>query len=120
MFQKKLVTYPLIAVLILGAGYALGLRFDHPQSGLKNALGSATSSIALYRHNSNYNQGSIVVVNTGDKNLDPALARVSNVSKDGVDIQSGPQIQRVQANNVKGRLLVIIPFIGTLFSAVGL
>lgn len=120
MFQKKLVSYPLIAVLILGAGYALGLRFDHPQSGLKNALGSATSSIALYRHNSNFDKGSIVVVNTGDKKLDPALARVSNVSKDGIDIQSGPQIQRVDAKAVKGKLLVIIPFIGSVFSTVGL
>jgi ABC-type Na+ efflux pump permease subunit len=120
MFQKKLVTYPLIAVLVLGAGYALGLRFDHPHSGLKNALGSATSSVALYRHNANYDQGSIVVVNTGDKEVDPALARVSNVSPDGVDIQSGAQIQRVQATAVKGELLVIIPFIGALLSLVGL
>jgi hypothetical protein len=119
MFQKKLVTYPLIAVLVLGAGYALGLRFDHPHSGLKNALGSATSSVALYRHNSNYDKGSIVVVNTGDKNLDPALAKVSTVSKDGVDIQSGPQIQRVEAKAVKGKLLVIIPFIGSILSVVG-
>jgi hypothetical protein len=120
VFQKKLVSYPLIAVLILGAGYALGLRFDHPQSGLKNALGSATSSIALYRHNSNYTNGNIVIVNTGDKRLDPALARISNVTAEGVDIQSGPQIQRVDAKAVKGRLLVIIPFIGAVFSTVGL
>jgi hypothetical protein len=119
MFQKKLVSYPLIAVLVITAGYFAGLRFDHPQSGLKNALGSAKSSIALYRHNSNFDKGNIVVVNTGDKSLDPALAKVSTVSKDGVDIQSGPQIQRVEAKAVKGKLLVIIPFIGTLLSVLG-
>jgi hypothetical protein len=120
MFRKKLVTFPLIVVLILVAGFFLGLRLDHPQSGLKNALGSAESSIALYRHNSNYQKGSIVVVNTGDKNLDPALAIVSNISKDGIDIQSGAQIQRVDSKEVKGKLLVIIPFFGTLLSVVGL
>ena len=120
MFQKKLVSYPLIAILILVAGFFLGFRFDHPHSGLKNALGSAQSSIALYRSTTSFGTGDIVVVNTGDKKLDPALATVSNVSADGVDIQSGPQIQRVEAKAVKGKLLVIIPFIGSLFSAVGL
>lgn len=119
MFNKKLLTYPLITAIIITASFVLGLRFDHPQSGLKNALGSAPSSIALYRHTSTYGKGDIVLVNTGDKNLDPSLAKVSNVSKDGVDIQSGPQIQRVDAQAVKGKLLVIIPFIGTIFSALG-
>jgi hypothetical protein len=120
MFQKKLVRYPLIATLILLLGFFLGFRFDHPHSGLKNALGSATSSIALYRSTTSFNSGDIVLVNTGAKDLDPALARISNVTKDGVDIQSGPQIQRVDAKAVKGKLLVIIPFIGTIFSTVGL
>lgn len=120
MFQKKLVRYPLIAILILLLGFFLGFRFEHPHSGLKNALGSAQSSIALYRSTTSFNTGDIVLVNTGAKELDPALAKVSNVSKDGVDIQSGPQIQRVEANAVKGKLLVIIPFIGSVFSTVGL
>lgn len=120
MFQKKLVSYPLIAILLLGLAFVLGLRVDHPHSGLKNALGSATSSLALYRDTTAFVKGDIVLVNTGDKKLDPALARVSNVSKDGVDIQSGAQIQRVQTVNVKGKLLVIIPFLGSFFSTVGL
>jgi hypothetical protein len=120
VFQKKFVTYPLIAILIIVVAFFAGLRIDHPHSGLKNALGSAKSSIALYRSTASFGTGDIVVVNTGDKNLDPSLARVSNVSKDGVDIQSGPQIQRVEAQAVKGKLLVIIPFIGSLFSIIGL
>jgi hypothetical protein len=120
MFRKNLVTIPLVVALIVGASYVVGFRVDHPHSGLKNALGSASSSIALYRQNSNYEVDSIVVVNTGDKNLDPALAKVLNISEDGVDIQSGSQVQRVESNDVKGKLLVIIPFVGALFSAVGL
>jgi hypothetical protein len=120
VFQKKFVTYPLIAILIIVVAFFSGLRIDHPHSGLQNALGSAKSSIALYRSTTSFGAGDIVVVNTGDKNLDPALARVSNVSNDGVDIQSGPQIQRVEAQAVKGKLLLIIPFIGSLFSIIGL
>lgn len=120
MFQKKLVTYPLLATLVIAVAFFAGLRIDHPHSGLKNALGSAKSSIALYRSTTSFGAGDIVVVNTGDKTLDPALARVSNVSKDGVDIQSGPQIQRVESQAVKGKLLVIIPFIGSIFSIIGL
>ena len=120
MFKKKVVTYPLIAILIIVVAFFAGLRIDHPHSGLKKALGSAKASIALYRSTTSFGAGDTVVVNTGDKNLDPALARVSNVSNDGVDIQSGPQIQRVEAQAVKGKLLVIIPFIGSLFSIIGL
>ena len=120
MFKKKVVTYPLIAILIIVVAFFAGLRIDHPHSGLKNALGSAKSSIARYRSTTSFGAGDTVVVNTGDKNLDPALARVSNVSNDGVDIQSGPQIQRVEAQAVKGKLLIIIPFIGSLFSIIGL
>lgn len=120
MFQKKLVRYPLIATLILLLGFFLGFRFDHPHSGLKNALGSATSGVALYRSGISFNSGDIVIVNTGSKELDPALARISNVTKEGVDIQSGPQIQRVEAKAVKGKLLIIIPFVGTVLSVIGL
>jgi len=120
VFQKKILSFPLITILILALGFFAGLRIDHPQSGLKNALGSAESSIALYRSTTSFGIGDKVVVNTGDKNLDPALAIVSNVSNDGIDVQSGPQIQRVEVNAVKGKLLVIIPFIGSLFSVIGL
>lgn len=120
MFKKKVVTYLLLAIVVIMAAFFAGLRIDHPHSGLKNALGSAKSSIALYRSTTSFGTGDIVVVNTGDKNLDPALARVSNVSTDGVDIQSGPQIQRVEAQAVKGKLLVIIPFIGSIFSVIGI
>ena len=120
MFEKKLVTYPLIAVLVIAGSFFLGLRFSHPASGLKNALGSATSSVALYRHGSSFAKGDIVLVNTGSKDLDPALAKVSTVSKDGVDIQSGAQIQRVATKEIQGKLLIVIPFIGTLLSVVGL
>jgi hypothetical protein len=120
MLQKKIVIYPLVVALVLTAGFFLGLRFSHPASGLKNALGSATSGVALYRMDSSFAKGNIVIVNTGLKDLDPALARVTTVSPDGVDIQSGPQIQRVDASAVKGKLLIVIPFVGTLLSIVGL
>lgn len=117
---KKFAFSSVVLVICLVAGNALGFRVIHPESGLKNSLGSAKSGIALYRQTENFNKGDLVIVNTGIKEQDPALALVSNISEDGIDVQSGPQIQRVPREKILGRLLLVFPFIGTLISFVGL
>ena len=47
--SKRGIVFAAILLVIL---YALGLRIDHPKSGLKNALGTAESSVAVYWHKS--------------------------------------------------------------------
>ena len=58
---KRGIVFALILLAIL---FALGLRVDHPKSGLKNALGSASSSIAVYWHHSKISPGEKIVVLT--------------------------------------------------------
>lgn len=116
MSSKRWISFPLIVLIVVGASYFGGIRVAHPQSGLKNSLGSAKSGLALYRANSNFFKGDLVVVNTGDNRLDPALAKVSNIAEDSIDIQSGTQIQRVDSKAIKGKLLIVFPFLGYFFN----
>ena len=110
--KKKILVSLIVLLLFSFLGNQLGLRFIHPQSGLRNMLGDATSSVALYRLNGGFQKGDLVVAYTGDATLDPTIARVSNTTETEVDIQSSAQIQRIARENVKGKLLVIFPFVG--------
>ena len=116
----------LIRVLILVIAFVfllsiLGLGFAHPKSGLKNALGPASSSLAVYYDTKNISKGSKVVVNTGQPNSDPALSIVNSVDKQFVHIQSGTMLQAIDLEkSVKGKLILVIPFAGYLFNALGL
>ena len=117
---SKILRYVIIAFLIIGLLSLIGIRFEHPKSGLKSALGSADSSIAIYWHTKTVSKGSKIVVNLGSKDKDPALAIVSNVTGKDVDVQAGSQLQRVTPDKVKGKLLAILPFFGYLFKVIGL
>lgn len=107
----------LIFFLIL---FGLGLRIVHPESGLKSALGPANSSMAVYWHGTSAAKGDKLVVTSGKPGQDPTLALVTGTTPGFVDIQSGRELQRISSNQVQGKLLAIVPFIGYLVNLIGL
>jgi len=114
------VLRPVILVLIFFIIlFGLGLRLGHPESGLKSALGPAKSSIAVYWKGNSVSKGNNVIVTTGKPEQDPTLAVVAGTTSGYVDIQSGRELQRIESNQVHGKLLAIIPFIGYLVDLVG-
>jgi hypothetical protein len=114
------VLRPIILVLIFFLIlFGLGLRLGHPESGLKSALGPAKSNIAVYWQGNSVAKGDNVVVSTGKPGEDPALAVVAGTTPGFVDIQSGRELQRIESNQVHGKLLAIIPFIGYVVDLVG-
>jgi hypothetical protein len=114
------VLRPIILVLIFFIIlFGLGLRLGHPESGLKSALGPAKSSIAVYWKGNSVSKGDNVIVTTGKPGQDPTLAVVAGTTSGYVDIQSGRELQRIESNQVHGKLLAIIPFIGYLVDLVG-
>lgn len=115
--KKRGVVFAAILLVIL---YALGLRVDHPKSGLKNALGTAESSIAVYWHKSEISVGDKVIVTTKAPGKSPQIALVNNVNTDSIDVQIQGGFERVKLGNVHGSLVMVLPFLGTLISAVGL
>lgn len=110
----------IFSVILLAILFALGLRIDHPKSGLKNALGPAPSSIAVYWHKSELSAGDRVIAKVEQPELSPVLAIVNNVSPDFIDIQTNEGFQRIPTEDVKGSLVMVFPFIGTLLGLVGL
>jgi len=114
------VLRPVILVLIFFIIlFGLGLRLGHPESGLKSALGPAKSSIAVYWKGNSVSKGNNVIVTTGKPGQDPTLAVVAGTTSGYVDIQSGRELQRIESNQVHGKLLAIIPFVGYLVDLVG-
>ena len=114
---KRGIVFAAILLVIL---YALGLRIDHPKSGLKNALGTAESSVAIYWHKSEISVGDKVLVTTKIPGKSPKLALVNNVNTDYVDVQTGDGFERVTRSDVRGSLVMIFPFLGTFLGFVGL
>ena len=60
------------------------------------------------------------MVVTDKPGLDPVLAIVNNVNTDYVDIQTNEGFQIVPIKNVRGSLVMVFPFVGTVLGFVGL
>ena len=112
--KNKLIA--LVAILVILA--ALGIRVAHPQDGLQSAMGSAKSSLVIYKHGSQYSVGDkvlVVVAGIGNE-----LGVVKSATDTTVDVDTRSSFVRVKQADVVGKLILIIPFFGTLFSVVGL
>ena len=120
MVSSRVLRPIIFLVLILALLFAFGFRVAHPHSGLKSALGPASSSIAFYHHGTSANKGDKLVVSTGKEPKDPALVIVVETGEGFVDIQTGNELQRIPPNQVQGKLIAIVPFIGAILNLVGL
>ena len=98
----------------------LGLRVAHPKSGLNSAVGSAKSTLVVYKKADSFTSGQRLLVVTGDRNVDPVVSIARTVGDQTVDVQTDRMLVQVSNTNVKGRIVALFPFIGGLFSAFGL
>lgn len=110
----------LALLLVLVALFAAGLRLGHPQDGLKNALGSAQSGVVLYKSGADFKTGAKVMVKMDAPAATPIIAFVVKANGDNVDIQSGVEVITVKSTQIYGKLIAVIPFIGSVLSVVGL
>ena len=113
--RGKVIIAVVVALVLF---FALGIRVTHPQSGMEHALGSAESSIAIYRVTENYSLDDKVVVALPENG--PALGVVRGVVDGSLDVQIGGTLYRLSLDDVNGKMIVIIPFLGYPFSWVGL
>ena len=107
-------------ILIFVALFIFGIRVDHPKSGLRSALGSADTSIVIYRETTNVKVGDKVVANLEIADKSPTLAFVRSIDGKNFDIQSDAEMERIQIDAIRGHLIAIIPFVGMILGAVGL
>jgi hypothetical protein len=110
----KLVALAAILVLL----FTLGFRVIHPENGLSSAMGSAKSSIVIYKHSSSYAVGHKVVVEVAGQGKQTGV--VKSASDGSVDVDTLVAFVRVKDEDVLGKLVVVVPFFGTLLNIVGL
>jgi len=129
--KRKLV----IVAVIFAVLFALGLRVAHPEGGLESALGSAKSSLVVYRGADSFKIGDKVafriVTETSDAEGEltstdrvylGAVISVSDTAGIGVEAKE----VRTQINpedideTVMGKMIFVVPFFGTLAGIVGL
>ena len=113
----KRITAILGVVLLLGL---FGVRVGHPNSGLSTALGSASSSVVIYKANKNLAAGDKIFGASQDPNLSPVLGEVAEKGKDYYTVQNGKFLERITREDTRGKMIVVIPFFGYLFNIVGL
>ncbi|MBP6148411.1 MAG: hypothetical protein KA423_04875 [Candidatus Planktophila sp.] len=112
--KTKLIAIAAILVVL----FALGFRVVHPNNGLQSAMGSAKSSIVIYKGSSNYAVGHKVVVEVAGQGKQTGI--VKSASDGSVDVDTLVAFVRVKNEDVLGKLIVVVPFFGTLLGIVGL
>ena len=113
---KKPISLTLIALVLL---YTVGFRIEHPRGGLKNAVASASSSLTIVKRVSKVAPGDKIIVGIKNK-PSPVLGIVSGVTGDVIGVQLDTSFERASQKDVAGKLVIVIPFIDSLLSAVGL
>ena len=106
--KTKLIALAAIAVVL----FALGFRVIHPENGLSSAMGSAKSSVVVYKHSSSYAIGSKVVVEVAGQGKQSGI--VKSATPETVDVDTRVAFVRVKQEDVLGKLIVVIPFFGTV------
>lgn len=112
--KTKLIALAAIFVVL----FALGFRVIHPENGLQSAMGSAKSSLVIYKGSSNYAVGHKVVVEVAGQGKQTGI--VKSASDGSVDVDTLVAFVRVKKEDVVGKLIVVVPFFGTILNLVGL
>jgi hypothetical protein len=107
-----------IALVLVVALFALGFRVAHPQGGLNSAMGSAKSSIVLYKKVGQAMPGDKVIIDV--KGTGTSLGVVKSARAGTVDVDSVNAFTRVKQNEVHGKLIALVPFFGIPLGWVGL
>lgn len=114
--SKKAV---LTVLALIFAASLLGLRITHPHGGLTHALGSAESSLVVYKATKDLSAGDKAIVVSGDKSISPVLGVVTAISDDTYSTNNGSVTESVQRIDVQGRVLFVIPFLGSVLGIIG-
>lgn len=111
------IIYALIFVLVFTL---LGFRVAHPKSGLRSAAGEADTSLVAYRQSDTLQRGDKVVIRIEKSSISPAIGIVDSIENGNVRVQTGELLLNVPKESVKGKLVGVFPFVGTLLTLIGM
>ena len=110
--------------LIIGAVFLLlnifNVQVIHPKSGLGSAIGSASSTIDLVKKQKSYEINDRVIVKIKGMQPSPWLGRIKAVTRDSYIVDSNKSLITIPKENISGKMLVLLPFLGYLYSLFGI
>lgn len=115
--RRLLITAGVIAAIALTIGvlrWTNVLAFEHPTSGLTTGLGGAETSLAAVGPGANVEPSSTVLARIDGENV---LAAVIQVGGDQYLLYTGTSQTVVSRDNVVGRVLFVVPFLGYVAGA---
>ena len=118
MVRNSRVRVLIIVLAVSVVSYLGGLRFAHPQEGLGTALGSAKTSIVLYRAGDSLAFENKIIFKSSSGST--ALGAVAGTNGSTAYVNVDTRFEQVNQDQVKGRLISVFPFVGVLFGLIGL
>ena len=117
MIQLIIVT--IFAVAIPVSLFFAGIRVAHPQAGLSNLL-ARKAAIVLFKETTEVKTGDTVIANSQQASTSPILGKVSDITSNYYTIRNGRFLEPIPISHMRGKLLIIVPFIGYALGAIGL
>ncbi len=108
-----------VAALIFVLLGPMGLKFAHPVAGAGTALGSADSSIIAVQAKEAYEVGESVVSDLPSNLPSPIVGIVAAVSDRAILLSTENGYVQVRTNQVHGKAVAVLPFIGQIASLIG-
>ena len=118
MVQNRRVRLAAIVLAVLLVSYLAGLRVAHPQEGLGTSLGSAKTSLVIYRAGDSLDFENKIIFKSNSGNT--ALGMVAGTNGTSAYVNVDTRFEQVSQGQVKGKLVSVLPFLGVVFGLVGL
>ena len=109
-------TMAVIAFVLFGV---IGLQFAHPGAGLGTSMGSANTSVVLINPNAELVVGKSVLTDLPNTNENPTIAMVAAVNEKAILLATDTGYAQVRPELVRGKVVMLLPFIGAIANLVG-
>lgn len=97
----------------------IGLQFAHPAAGLGTSLGAANTSVVLIKPDAELVVGKSVLTDIPSSNENPTVAVVAAVDEKAVLVATETGYAQVRPELVRGKVVMLLPFIGAVANLVG-
>ncbi len=116
--RKRPMQIIAVVVLLVIILFVAGIRVAHPQLGLQSSLGSAKTTLVIYKSTNTVDKNSKVVVKVNDGQTGTGIVRAT--SDESVDVNLNIKFEIIPTGDIKGKLIFVIPFIGVILGVIGL
>jgi hypothetical protein len=109
-------TVGVIAFVLFGV---IGLQFAHPGAGLGTSMGAANTSVVLIKPDAELVVGKSVLTDLPNTNENPTVAVVAAVNEKAVLLATDSGYAQVRPELVRGKVVMLLPFLGAVANLVG-